>query len=316
MKPVVTSSAVVTRPVAWSLLAVVIVLWGANWPVMKYGLGYISPLWFAATRMLLGALTMALVAAALGKLEFPRRGDWPVVLSVGLLQMAAFLGLVTVALQYVPAGRSAILAYTTSLWVVPLAMLLLGERVDARKLAGFLLGLLGVLVMFNPFGFDWSDPQVIIGNGLLLVAAFCWALLIIQVRGTPMQGSPLSLAPWQFLVASMVLVPVAVVMEGSGHWHWGVELAWVLLYNGPLATALCFWAMISITRALPASTTSVASLGVPVFGLLASAVALAEPLTLTNSVGLVLILVGLLNLTLADRAGQAPTEPVVSRVKE
>ena len=117
-----------------------------------------------------------------------------------------------------------------------------------------------------------------------------------------MQGSPLSLAPWQFLVASLVLVPVAVVMEGTGRWSWGFELGWVLFYNGPLATALCFWAMISITRALPASTTSVASLGVPVFGLLASAVALSEPLTLTNTVGLGLILLGLLNVTLADRA--------------
>ncbi len=302
MSSVVSSSAIISRPLAWGLLVVVIVIWGANWPVMKYGLDYISPLWFAATRMLLGALTMALVAGFLGRLEVPRRGDWPVVISVGLMQMAAFLGLVTVALQFVPAGRSAILAYTTSLWVVPLAVMLLGERVSAQKLAGFLLGLLGVMVMFNPFGFDWSDPDVVIGNGLLLIAAFCWAVLIIQVRGSRMQGSPLSLAPWQFLVASLVLVPVAVVMEGTGRWSWGFELGWVLFYNGPLATALCFWAMISITRALPASTTSVASLGVPVFGLLASAVALSEPLTLTNTVGLGLILLGLLNVTLADRA--------------
>lgn len=301
MKPVVSASAVVSRPVAWGLLVVVIVLWGANWPVMKYGLGYISPLWFAATRMLLGALTMMVVAALAGKLEFPRREDWSLVLSVGLLQMAAFLGLVTVALQFVPAGRSAILAYTTSLWVVPLAVLLLGERVSGQKLLGFLLGLAGVLVMFNPFGFDWTDPQVILGNGLLLLAALLWALLIIQVRGSHMRGSPLSLAPWQFLVATAVLAPVAWLMEGSGRWVWGTELGWVLLYNGPLATALCFWAMISITRALPATTTSVASLGVPVFGLLASAVALSEPLTLTNTAGLLLILLGLFNVTLADR---------------
>ncbi|MCC5810926.1 MAG: EamA family transporter [Ectothiorhodospiraceae bacterium] len=301
MNATAASSVIVSRSVAWSLLLMVIVLWGANWPVMKYGLDYISPLWFAAIRMVLGAATMVLVAGLAGQLRVPVRQDWKLVLSIGLIQMAAFLGLVTVGLQFVPAGRSAILAYTTSLWVIPLAVLLLGESVSLRKLSGFGTGLAGVLVMFNPFGFDWSDPEVVLGNGLLLLGAFAWALLIIQVRGTRMMGTPLSLAPWQFMVAAMALLPVAWLVEGGGVWHWGVELGWVLFYNGPLATALCFWAMITLTRALPATTTSVASLGVPAFGVFASSVALGETLTATNMVGLVLILMGLLLVTLADR---------------
>lgn len=293
---------IIDRRRAWALLALVVLLWGVNWPVMKVGLEYIPPLTFAAVRLLLGALTLFVVAAAAGVLRFPARNDWPVVLSVGLVQMALFLGLITVALQFVPAGRSAILAYTTSLWVVPLAAIVLGEPVDRYRGMGMALGLLGVLVLFNPLGFDWDDPAVLLGNGLLLFAAFCWALLIVQVRGYRMEGTPLSLGPWQFLVAAAAVVPIAVWLEHDATIHWSPELAAILIYNGPLATAFCFWGMISVTRALPAATTSIGSLGVPTTGVISAALWLGEMLTATIVSGLLLIGAGLLALALGERA--------------
>lgn len=285
---------------AWPLLFLVVLLWGCNWPVMKVGLAYIPPLHFAAARMILGGVTLALVAAALGVLRPPRRADMPLVLGVGLLQMAGFLGLVTIALQYVPAGRSAILAYTTSLWVVPLAAVFLHERLGALKAMGLVLGLAGVALMFNPLGFDWRDPHVLLGNGLLLLAALLWALLIVLVRGYPGASSPLTLGVWQFLLAAAVLVPLALVLEDSAAIVPGPALAAVLAYNGPAATAFCFWGMITVTQALPAITTSLASLAVPVLGSLAAAVALGERITLTNGAGLGLILAGLVLVSLAD----------------
>ncbi|CDI03357.1 putative Integral membrane protein [Candidatus Competibacter denitrificans Run_A_D11] len=283
------------------LLLFVIILWGANWPVMKVGLHFISPLRFVAARMVMGAVILFGVAAMLGELRWPSRRDWPIVLAVGAIQMAAFMALTTVALQFVPAGRSAILAYTTPLWVTPLAIHLLGERLNQIKLYGLLCGLGGVAVLFNPSGFDWSDPHVLLGNGLLLAAALAWALLIVQVRRHHWQGSPLSLGPWQFSVASALLVPLALVFEADRPWQGSVELGWVLLYNGPLATAFCFWAMLTINRALPAITTSLGSLGVPAFGLLASTLALGEPVTLTNVLGFLLIAGGVVGVILADR---------------
>ncbi len=302
---------VVSRRTAWLLLASVIVLWGANWPVMKVGLTYLPPISFAAVRLVLGAATVAAVAPVRGELRLPARQDLPVVLGVGLMQMAGYLGLVTFGLQYVPAGRSAILAYTTSLWVVPMATLLLGERLSGLRLAGFCLGLGGVLVLFNPFGFDWTDPQVILGNGLLLLAALLWAILIVQVRGHRMAGSPLSLAPWQFAIGAALLVPLAVALEGDRPWDWSPALAAILVYNGPLATAFCFWAVITITRSLPAITTSLSSLGVPVFGLTVSALTIGEPLTPTNVAGLLLIVAGLACVTVADRSARGlAREPV------
>lgn len=293
------------RPVsvrtAWILLALVVVILGCNWSISKIGLNYIPPMHFAAARMLMGGLVLTLVAAYRRVLRLPKREDWPLFFGVGLLQMADFLGLIIVGLQYVTAGRSAILAYTTSLWVVPLAVMLLHEQLFRAKIFGLVLGLTGVVILFNPFGLDWTDAQVLLGNGLLLLAALFWALAIVLVRGYRVASSPLALGPWQFLVGSCVIVPLALLLEDSSDIQAGWELGLVLLYNGPLATAFAFWALVTLTQALPAITTSLATLAVPVLGAVVAAVLLGESITLTNMGGLALILLGVAVVSMADR---------------
>ncbi len=294
------ANAAVSSRTAAGLFVLVIVLWGVNWPVMKVGLAYIPPLHFALLRMLLGGITMFAAAALAGQLRLPARQDWPLVVSVGVFQMSAFMALGFFGLLFVGSGRAAILAYTTPLWVLPLSLWLLKERVSIGKLAGFALGLTGVAVLFNPAGFDWGDGRVLLGNGLLLSGAALWAVQIVQVRGHRWAGTPLSLAPWQHAVAVAVLAPLAFFFEADASIRWTAESIAILAYNGPLATGFCFWAMITITRALPAVTTSIGSLAVPMVGMLGASWWLGEPLSLTNSGGLALIASAVATLALSE----------------
>ena len=292
------SAAVVGLGRAYILLAVLVVLWGANWPVMKVGVTYISPLWFAFARVLLGGVTFFILVAAMGKLKLPPRHDLPIILSLGLLQMAAFLILVTVAVQFVPAGRSALLAYTHPLWVAPGAVLVLGERLGPLKLTGLTIGLLGLIALFNPAAFPWSDPWAVFGNGLLLLSAFLWGIAIVHARRHRWAESPLVLAPWSMLVAAPPVLALALFETPSI--RWSPELAAILFYNGPVATAFCYWASVTVMRALPALTTSIGFLGVPVMGQLLSMALLGEPLTWSLGLGLVAIVLGLALVNLAD----------------
>lgn len=296
--------------VARLLLVGVVILWGANWPVMKVGLQSMPPVWFAAARMTLGAASLFALLAVIGRLKLPTRRDLAVVFTVGGLQMAAFLVLVNFALQHVEAGRSAVLAYTTPLWVTPAAMLLLGETMNRRKLLGLCLGLGGVAVLFNPLGFDWASRDALVGNALLLAAAFSWSLAILHVRVHRWDSSPLQLAPWQMVLAAVPLALLSWVSEDWSAIRWSGELGVILAYNGPLATAFCFWAVVSVNRALPATTTSLSLLAVPVAGVLASAVFLGEALTPTLVGGLILILAGTVLVNLADirREGRGPAQ--------
>ena len=286
---------------AYILMFGVIVLWGANWPIMKIGLEVISPLWFAAARALMGAVLLFALLRILGRLTLPQRQDLPIVISVGVLQVAGFMGLAHLGLQYVDPGRSSILAYTTPLWVTPLALLILKERLSGLKIVGLIIGLMGLIALFNPFADHETTADALLGDAMLILAAVSWAFAIIHIRGHRWHGDTLLLVPWQMLFATPILAVLAFIFEGPLNPNWSApELWWVLAYNGPLASAFCFWAWVTANKALPAVTTALASMGVPVMGLLSSAIVLGEALGLEKVLGLSLIITGVVISAISD----------------
>jgi drug/metabolite transporter (DMT)-like permease len=287
------TSAIVSPRTAILLLALVIILWGVNWPILKWVLRDVPPLTFVSIRLTIGLMTMVAINVARGDLRLPSSKDLPIVLSTGILQIAAGTVLINLALLVVPAGRSAVLFYTTPLWVTPGAVLLLGERLTVAKIGGLAAGLLGLAVLFNPAQFDWTDGRAVLGNGLLLVASVAWAIQMLHVRTHRWHATPLQLLPWQLLVAMAISVPLAVALEGGQSVTLSIGAVAALAFNGFVVVAFCFWAFITINRALPAVTTSLGSLAVPVVGVLVSAVVGGEPLTATMLLGILLIGAGL-----------------------
>jgi drug/metabolite transporter (DMT)-like permease len=154
------------------------------------------------------------VAAWRRRLILPARRDVPVVLSIALLHMVGFAALVSFGLLFVPVGRSAVLAYTTPLWVTPGAALFLGERLSWPRTGGVVLGIAGLAVLFNPLAFDWHDGGALFGNGVLLAAAVLWAASILHIRAHRWQAPPFDLIPWEMALATAVLGTLALL----GRW--------------------------------------------------------------------------------------------------
>ena len=277
---------------AWVLLVLVVIIWGSNWPIMKIGLRSIDPLWFTAARLSIALVTISTLLLFLGRLKRPHRQDFPIVLGVGVMQFAVFVTLINVGLTEVNAGRAALLAYTTPLWVAPGAYFFLREPISRMKLIGAGVGICGLLVLFNPLGFDWTDASVVKGNVLLLVAAMVWALSILHIRKHEWKGSVLELTPWQIMVALLIVVPYA-WFSNTRPVIWSSELVLILLYNGVMATALAQWASMRVTQILPAMTVSLGFLMVPLMGILSSVLWLKEPFTMTLGLGAALIVSGL-----------------------
>lgn len=290
------------RRVAFSLFAVVVLAWGLNWVVTKTLVQSVSPLWAAALRSAIATVTLFVVLLARGQLIVPRRGDLPVVFSVAVLHMGAFSVLACFALQIVPVGRSIVLGYTTPLWVAPAAWLLLRERVSARRLAGIALGLLGIAIMFNPLAFDWSNRSALIGNGLLLLGAVCWAANIVYVRSHTWVSSPFQLVFWQALLATLLMAALALAHDGVPRGIvWSDQLIGGFLFAGVVGTALAHWAMVLINRSLPATVTSLGLLATPVMGVAASALLLGEAISLSLLSAMAMILAGIAIGTISMR---------------
>ena len=256
-------------------------------------LASVPPIWAVALRSLVATLALFALATLLGRLTMPPREDLPVLLSMTGLHMIGFTVLTSLALQVVPAGRSVVLAYTTPLWVTPGAALFLGERLTPRRATGVVIGVSGLALLFNPVTFDWTRQNVVVGNGLILAAAFLWAASILHIRGHRWRSTAFTLLPWQTLLATIVLVAVALVVEGVPDVTWTPTLAALVLYGGIPGTALPYWAIAMAARRLPAFTISLGLLATPVFSVMVSTLWLGEPLTASLVAALALILSGI-----------------------
>jgi drug/metabolite transporter (DMT)-like permease len=274
------------------LLATVVLAWGLTWPVNKALLEYLPPVWMLALRSAVATLALLALVVARRRLVIPPRADWPVLLSITLLHMVGFTVLSTWGLERVSTGRSVVLAYTTPLWVAPGASLFLGERLTPRRLAGVAVGLLGLLVLFNPLGFDWADRRAVLGNAAVLLAAVLWAASILHIRGHHWHSTPFELVPWELLGATAILTPLALATSGVPAVDGDGRLVLLLLYAGVVGTALAYWAMAMASRDLPAVTTSLGSLGTPVVSVVVAALWLGEAPTLPLVAAIVLILGG------------------------
>jgi drug/metabolite transporter (DMT)-like permease len=261
---------------------------------MKIALEDVAPLHFAAGRLLLAAPCMALAAAfALGGvrplLRIPPKADWPLVLAAAVLQIGAMLILIHIGVYYVDSGRAAVLAYTSPLWVAPLARIFLGETIAPLTLAGLLAGLSGLVMLFSPAAVDWDDEaKTLYGSAALLVGALAQALSILIMRARPMKSSSLALAPWQFFLAAMWAAPLALWLAADGESEWTLRAVLILAYNAPM-TAFLFWGLIRISQLLPATTTSVTFLGVPAIGVASAMLLLGERPLAPEWLGIALI---------------------------
>lgn len=292
------------RRVGLIALVTTIFCYGTLWTAGKVSVDYLPPLWFTAGRFAIGSLFIALVLSAQGRLKLPDRADLPIVLSVGAVMLGMYSSIFQNALQFVDAGRATILGYTTTVFVTPLAILILGEKLSRLKAMGLAAALAGVLILFSPAEMDWSNPDTVLGNGLLVACVMLWSAVILHLRVHRQVSDTLSLVPWYLLVAACVAMISALIFEGAPAFEIS-GTGWLLFfYTGIVCTGLGNWGVTTAIMNLPTTTSSIGLLGVPVFATGISVLFMGEAITLPLIAGLSLIIGGIAAVTLSrDRHG-------------
>ncbi len=278
---------------AFLLFVLIILIWGINWTVTKYIVLSIPPFWSNAIRSLIAALVLLMAQLAMRQCIIPKKRDLPAILIVSVFHMTIFASLMAVGLQYASVGRSAILGYTTPLWVTPAAVLLLREPLHKLRMLGVLLGIIGVIVLFAPALKTLALGPELFGNMLLLVASFSWAITIVGIKLVKWYASAFQLVFWQCLVATLLSAIIAYFMEGIPSFTLTPALAWQLAYSGILGTAFGFWAMTMVNQHLPAVVTSLGLLATPIAAIAFSLWFLGESVDLELIISGMFILVGI-----------------------
>lgn len=288
---------------AFASLGVLTLVWGYNWVVMKIALHYAAPFTFAAQRTLGGGLCLLVMLFAGGRFR-PRH--LPRTLLLGLLQTTLFISFTTWALVHGGAGKSAVLVYTMPFWVIVLAPLTLGERMPRRQWPPVALAFLGLLLILQP----WHETPDFISSLLALAAGFVWALAVLVAKTIPVDGAwdLLALTGWQMLFGALPLCLIAVLVPAASvHWTWPYVAA--LVYNIVPSNALAWLLWLFVVGRLTASLSGLASLAIPVVGVLAGLLQLGERPQAVVAAGMLLILAALALIVLPwPRAASARRE--------
>jgi drug/metabolite transporter (DMT)-like permease len=270
-------------------LAILALVWGYNWVVMKIGLRYSQPFTFAALRTFLGAVVLFGLLVALRRPLRPRA----LVLTglIGLLQTTGFVGLAMWALASGGAARTSALVYTMPFWLVLMAWVVLGERLGRLQWAAVAVAFGGLVLVLSPWRLHGlSSSLLAVGAGFLWAASAVVAKILQRRHDVDL----LSLTAWQMLLGSVPLVAIA-FLTSSGPPVWSAALVWTLAYNVLLANALAWFLWLYTLRVLSAGRAGLGTLATPVVGVTAAWIQLAERPSLAETIGMALV-VGALGL--------------------
>ncbi len=287
--------------VVYLYLAVIVVSWAGNWPLMRLALDAAPPMLFVLLR-LVGALALLAPALLVRRSPLlPLRGERLGLMWVGQLQVAAFLICGIIGLAIVPPGRAIVLAYTMPLWAVPIGLWLWPEPLGRAQLAGAAVGFAGLVLFMNPALVDWGDWRALAGNGLLLLAAICWALGSCLYRRRVWRSSFWTQTFWQLAVSTVVVAAIALPGATGQPIRWSPALVAILAYNWVVTTALGYFLWSKVLAAMPAAVAGQVLALTPIGGFLLSTLIFGGAVTGGIVLAIGLIVAGIV-LTLRARA--------------
>lgn len=272
---------------ALGLALLITLIWGVNFIVIKWSVAGASPLLVAALRFAVAAVPAVFFVP---RPQVPARLLWSYGLTVGVIQF----GLLYLAIQLgMSAGLGSLLMQMQAFFTALLAARFLGERIQPWQVAGITLAFAGMGVI----GVLSGGNLTLISLGLTLVAALGWAVsnLIVRASGS---ANMFSLVVWSALIPPIPLTLLAGLTDGwdavgrtltqSGAGFWAA-----IVFMGLLNTVLGFGIWAALIQRHGASRVAPLSLLVPVFGIIASALAYQEAFPPGKALGAVLVFAGL-----------------------
>jgi drug/metabolite transporter (DMT)-like permease len=264
-------------PAGLMFLAITSVGWGFNWPVTKYLLSELPPLTLRGSTGVIGAALLALLAIIRRQSLAVPRAMWPQLVFYGLLNVTAWMVLMGLALLWLPASEAALIAYTMPVWASILAWPVLGERPTPLRTIALLLAFAGLAAIVGGNGLSASMAKLP-GIIMALGGAIGFAVGTVLAKKAPIRLPPIPAAAWQI---GLGCFPVALVGLSIETTHLGRVTGlggWLLFYSTVIQFCVAYVSWFAALARLPASVAAIGTMAVPVIGVMASAIALHEPL--------------------------------------
>jgi len=264
---------------------------------MKLALAYVGPLNFALQRFVLSALALSpLLIYVRKKIRVERRAV-PRLLMLGAVNTSAIVPMYW-GLMYETSGIGAILTYTQPLFVFCLCVLFLRSEAKSVRVLGTFVGFSGVVVL--SIGRAGSiQISANIGDVLLLLGAFLWAVAVVYYKKSLSDVDPVLASVIQQTLGAVILAPLALGAEGF-LFPLTQSYLMMVLYLGILNSGIAVFLWLFLIRDEDVTVLSLSSFLIPMFAIFLGWLLLEESIQPISLLGVGMILAG---LYLTNRSG-------------
>jgi drug/metabolite transporter (DMT)-like permease len=277
-------------------LAITSLGWGFNWPVTKYLLSELPPLTLRGATGVVGALLLGLLALLRGQSLRVAPDQWPRLIAAAMLNVMGWMVLMGLALLWLPASEAALIAYTMPVWASLIAWPVLGERPTPLRVIALVMAFAGLAAIMGGNGVAATEAKLP-GILMALTGSVGFAVGTVLAKRLPLRLPPISAAAWQIGLGCLPVVVVGLAIEHSD-WLAVTNLGWLLIvYSTVIQFCVAYVAWFAALSRLPASVAAIGTMAVPVIGVVASAIALHEPLGPGQIAALVFTLAGVVLAT-------------------
>ncbi|MBR1227357.1 MULTISPECIES: DMT family transporter [unclassified Bradyrhizobium] len=275
----------------WSLLGVLSILWGGSFFFNGVVLRELPPLTLVLLRVALASIIL-LPLLWIYRIDFPKGvSGWKPFFAIGLFNNVLPFSLIVAGQTTIPSGLASILNATTPLFTVVVMATAGEEKLQARRIAGVVVGLIGVVILrgwnFDGDGF-WSGQGI--GILLCLAGAFSYGLAALLARRLLSNSPPLGTATFQLLASSIMMMVVAGFVERPWQLSMpGVATWFAVIGLAVLSTALAYIVFFQILRRSGATNVMLVTLLIPVTAIVLGYLVLGEEISLREIAGALVI---------------------------
>ena len=279
----------------WGLLVALAVLWAGSYLYVGVAVKAVPPFSLVAFRVGLGALLLYLCVRASGA-RMPRDARaWRVFFTMGVMNNVIPFSLIAFGQEQVPVGLASILNATTPLFTVVIAHFMTrDEKLSPLKLAGVVIGFLGVVILIGPDALKDAGSYLLYELAPLLAAVFYALSAIYGRRASKLGVAPLAAATGQITAAAVIMIPLALIFERP--WllpmpGWDVWASMIAL--AALSTTVAYVIFYRVLATAGSVNLMLVTFMVPVGAVILGALVLGEHLAANHVLGMLAIGIGL-----------------------
>jgi drug/metabolite transporter (DMT)-like permease len=276
------------KPLNVFLLFLLGILWGGSFIFMRYLAPIFGAVLTADMRILIGGSVLSLMLILFG-IRLDWRKHWRRYTVIGLLNSGAPFLLYSFAALHIPGSVSSIINSLAPVFGALFSALWLGDRLSLRKVSGLAAGVAGVSVITSADTIERTLSSYL-AVGACVLATVCYGLAGVYIKRKAAGIRPRVLAATSQVIAGFIILPFAFVAPPAAPVT--ARAVAILAAFGVLCSGLAYLIYYKLIRDDGPTRALTVSFIIPVFGILFGRLFLAESLTWSMALGVVIVLTG------------------------